>query len=305
MKIGVDRALGYAEQTGLPPLIVVPYLNDEALSTLEKQKVSCLDRSGNGLIFAPDFAVQRSGMPRKSPIIQPKLKIYSGNSSRFTRCFLLRPEYSSLSDLRHFALSRLSNVEQISSLAERSIMTLGTASKVVKELEEELLIKRDGKRLYVTDADRLMKNLLANHVSRRTTTILGKTSLSTDEVWQRLDQATSSEFVAHAALKYTATGLASAARYRALSGPDRLTIYVNDLNLVAALIDVSPTRVFPNIELVDNQSDLAYFDARQDGNKIWTSPIQTWLELASGGPREQEAAADLAVLLAQSRGEDL
>jgi hypothetical protein len=44
---------------------------------------------------------------------------------------------------------------------------------------------------------------------------------------------------------------------------------------------------------VETTRNLVYFDLRADGNALWASPIQTWLELTHGGPREREAAEGL------------
>src|SRR5439155_23713931 len=49
----IDAAVGqvqrYASQLGLRPLIVVPYLSDERLSSLEAEEISGLDLCGNGI----------------------------------------------------------------------------------------------------------------------------------------------------------------------------------------------------------------------------------------------------------------
>ena len=295
IKTAIDRSWGYSTQMGLPPLIVVPYLSRDTLLKLEEQKVSGIDLSGNGVVLSPNFAVMRSGEPNRHPIPQRKLNVYRGNSSLFTRCFLLRPEFLSLSELRSYALSRFLQSEATRPDRDKVILAMSTASKVVQELEEEMVVKRDGRKLVVIDTERLMDNLRTNYTSRGGATLTGKTALSVEQVWQRLGM--------EATLRYAATGLGSAARYRVLSGPDRLSLHVSNLAAAADLIEMRPTRVFPNMELVEDSYDLAYFDARREGKEVWASPVQTWLELAAGGPRERDAAQTLGTILAQSRGE--
>lgn len=308
IKTAIDRAQGYSAQIGLPPLIVVPYLTRDMLLNLEEQKVSGIDLSGNGVVLAPNFAVLRSGEPNRSPTTQRKLNVYRGNSSVFTRCFLLRPEFSSLSELRSYALSHFAQGESApfnQNNQNKMVLTMSTASKVVQELEEELIVKREERKLLLIDSERLMNNLRTHYVARGGSTLAGKTALSVEQVWQRLDEASSPSENTKATLKYTATGLGSAARYRVLSGPDRLALYVNNLAAAADLVELRPTRVFPNIELTQNESDLVYFDARREGAEVWASPIQTWLELALGGPREREAVQTLETTLVKSRGEGI
>ena len=109
--------------------------------------------------------------------------------------------------------------------------------------------------------------------------------LTGQEVWQRLQEANQ-----NGAMRYVATGSASANHYGVLSGGERLSLYVTSLEAVSNLLEVKSTRVFPNIELVEVKSELVYFDARRANREVWASPIQTWLELVSGNAREQDAA---------------
>jgi hypothetical protein len=63
---------------------------------------------------------------------------------------------------------------------------------------------------------------------------------------------------------------------------------------------VKPTRLFPNVELVEDSSPVPYFDTRSEGPERWASPVQTWLELSLGEPRERVAALQLRSKLALS-----
>ncbi len=305
IKTAIERSWGYSTQMGLPPMIIVPYLPHDTLLKLEGCKVSGIDLSGNGIVIAPNFAVLRTGEPNRSPIPLRKLNVYRGNSSLFARCFLLRPEFTSLSELRSYALSHFTQSEAAVPNRDKVILAMSTASKVVQELEEELIVKRDDRKIVVIDTERLMNNLRTNYASRGGATLTGKTALSIEQVWQRLGEVRPSPRGMEGTLRFVATGLGSAARYRVLSGPDRLSLYVNNLAAVADLIELRPTRVFPNLELTEDTSDSVYFDVRREGKEVWASPVQTWLELSTGGPRERDAAQALGAILAQSRGGEM
>ena len=71
------------------------------------------------------------------------------------------------------------------------------------------------------------------------------------------------------------------------------------------MLEVKDSRVFPNVELIEKESDSSYFDARSEGAIRWSSPIQTWLELSLAGPREREAAQALEAALARGEAESL
>jgi hypothetical protein len=55
-------------------------------------------------------------------------------------------------------------------------------------------------------------------------------------------------------------------------------------------IDFTETTRFPNIEVIETDNQIVYFDSQNQQNFYWLSPLQTYLELANGGKREQETA---------------
>ena len=293
------QAQCYAAESGLPPLVIVPFMSEKLLRTIEQRGMSGIDLSGNGVILAPDFTIWRSGQPNRYQETRRIQNIYRGSSSLFVRCFLLRGEYLSLNELREYALERLDlNNTPVSNAAK---LTKSTASKVVAELEQEMIIRKDGRRLVINDAGLLLSELSANYrPTLDTPRLTGKTLISASQVWQRLE-----EMRQNGRLRYGATGLGSAAKYGTLSGPDKLSLYVSNLEAVAELIELQPTRVFPNIELIEEKDDLVYFDARRRDREVWASPVQTWIELAAAGPREREAAQVLRAALVMSQGEHL
>lgn len=303
IQAAMAQARRYAAEFGLRPLVFVPYLSNDALSSLEKEEVSGVDLSGNGVILAPDFTIWRSGEPNRYPEAMTVRNLYRGASTLFVRCLLLRPEFESLTELREYALSRLDQDGARSDGGAR--LTKGTASKVMQQLEEEMLVRRDGRTLRVADAERLMEGLRTNYRPPDGVRLAGQTTLPPEEIWRRLSERRTSSTDSPRTWRYAATGLGSATRYRVLSGPDKLSLYVSDLDRAADLVELRATRVFPNVELIEDRGDASYFDGRRDGAQVWASPVQTWLELATGGPRERDAAETLASALAQSRGEQL
>lgn len=285
--------------------------------------MSGIDLSGNGVLLAPDFCIWRSGQPNRFSESQPIRNIYRGNSSLFARCFLLRGAFPTLSSLRDYAQRRLNPEESAPPAGTK--LTIGTASKVVKVLAEEMIVRTTDSGLTLIAGDTLLERLQANYHPSARPRVQGKTTLTPEQVWQRLAKAGQEYTFApdptrlnyatdlgkwkyapqRSAFRYVTTGLGSAARYRVLSGPDRLSLYVSNMDAVAKLIDLRETRAFPNVELTEEKDDLVYFDARRQGYEVWASPIQTWMELSTSGPRERDAAQSLKAPLARSHGEQL
>jgi hypothetical protein len=54
---------------------------------------------------------------------------------------------------------------------------------------------------------------------------------------------------------------------------------------------------FPNLELLATEDETVYFDARQEGNFWWTSPVQVYLELMTGDKRDPETAEQLKAVI--------
>ena len=275
-----------AERTPLNPMVVAPYLDEEKLATLSEKNISGLDLCGNASLISKEFAIWRTGQPNLYKSSKPLRNVFRGRSSIFARCFLMRSQFESLTELSEFAQARLPL--RPGKQRDRRL-TLSTASKVVKVLEQELLVSKANHKLKLLEPERLLDELLRNHESPRGKAFTGKTSLAGDELWSSLKTAT--------AIQAVATGAYSAARYGVLGASEKLTLYVRDLSWARERLSVKPSKVFPNIQLLEASDDEVYFDCRIDKGVVWASPIQTWLELATGGPRERQAASEIKTWL--------
>ena len=277
---------------GPRPLVIVPYLPEAALRLLEAESVSGLDLSGNGIVLAAGFALRRSGEPNRFKEASSLRNIYRGNSSLLTRCFLLRAQYASLNELRTFALERFRRGEN----SGVSQLTKGTVSKVTQILEEENIVARTKEGMRLIDPDTLVERLKTHYRKPQSARLEGKMSLNTQEAWTRL---------ARQPFRAVVSGEGSAGHYRVLSGQDKWTVYVEDLECARQCLEITPTPLFPNVELIEETSDMVYFDARSEGSILWSSPVQTWLELAHSGPRERAAADVLETILRKGEGSTL
>ena len=285
------------DSIGLLPLIIVPYLSDEHLAELDEKEISGIDLCGNGLLLSPEFRVLRTGLPNLYKDTRPIRNPFGGDSSVFARAFLLDPEYASLSELRNFAIRRVYTEGNLVS-SGGAFLSLGTASKVIKSLAEELVVSKNKRGLVLQDPGRLLSLLRLGYRPLERPRIMGRTALTNEDIWASLESS-------YKGSRFVATGMYSASRYKVLSGVEKISLYVDDLKSAVDCLELVPGKAFANIELIEDRKNLVYFDARAEGNAIWASPIQTWLELATGGSREQEAALGLETLLAHGKGANL
>ena len=59
----------------------------------------------------------------------------------------------------------------------------------------------------------------------------------------------------------------------------------------------SQTDRFPDLELIETDDETVYFDARQDAEFWWASPVQVYLELMAGDKRDRETAEQVRALI--------
>ncbi len=273
-----------AEQLGVRPIVVVPYLGEEMLQRLAAREVSGIDLCGNCVILATGFGIWRSGAPNRYRETRAIQNPFSGDSSVFARSFLLQPRFGTLKELREFTQGKSDRRP----LETGSTLLMGTASKIVSALEDELIVARTPDGITLVESRRLLLNLRERYKRLPTESLVGKTPFSAAELWTRLNSAR-----LDGRMRAVATGIASAGFYGVLSGVERTSLVVDDITLASELLEIRTGRAFANIELIEDRKDLPYFDARFEAERNWASPIQTWLELAQGGPREQEAGEGL------------
>lgn len=289
----IAQARCAARSLNLSPMVIMPYLSEDALRLLEQEGVSGVDLSGNGVILAPEMAVWRSGQPNRFKGSLPLRNVFRGTSSLIVRSFLLRSAFSSLTELQAFAHARL--MRQVRGVTGARL-TKGTVSKVVQALDESKIILREQRNLRLLNSASLLEHLANNARRPQEKRVKGKTSLSAPEIWTRLSAS---------GLRCVTTGLGSASRYRVLSSSSLLSLYVEDMEETIETLKILPGAAFPNIELIEETDEVVYFDARKEEDILWASPVQAWLELSSAGPREREAAHMLEKVLLRGEGENL
>jgi hypothetical protein len=293
IELAVVHARKGAMTHRLKPLIIVPYITEERMQDLLAQGVSSLDMCGNICLKSKHFFVWRTGQPNQFRQPAPHLNPFRGDNSIFSRCFMLRRRFESLVELQRFAQSRLYPPLRHS---EAQALRLGTASKTVQALQEQLIIQKVAGELKLMDHGRLLRELGKQYQAPANTKLVGKIPMTQEEAWVKLNQS---------GLRVVATGLHSATRYGVLSPSDRLSVYVDDLRQATQLLDLREQKAFANCELIETKKNFPFFDLKWDKGVPWASPIQTWLELSHGNSREQEAAQSLVEQLAIGRVEDL
>jgi hypothetical protein len=270
-----------ARAAGLLPLVVVSYLDEQALDALEVQSVSGIDLCGNGVVIVPgEWFLRRTGSPnlfRAEGVIK---NVYRKNSSVVARLFLARSEFDSVQD----ALDELGRRD--------GRVTLSTVSKVCKRLEEDLIVerKREGvTKLRLIQPEKLLERLAASYtppsVSKRVT---GKLRGIEPSEFRKQLRGWADKTGNLASL----TGTGSVDAYAVMARDGIEEYYCTDVaDAMQAFGDrFQPTERFATVRLLETRDEEVYFDRRED---LVASPVQTFLELTGGDKRDQETASDL------------
>lgn len=109
----IRQAYYVANQLDALPLIITPWLSPEQLERLERERISAIDLSGNGIVTVPGrFLIVRSGNPNLYPDSRTVKNVYEGSSSLVPRSLLLKPIYSSANELLEEVRYRAGSITQ-------------------------------------------------------------------------------------------------------------------------------------------------------------------------------------------------
>jgi hypothetical protein len=197
------------------------------------------------------------------------------------RAFLLVPEYASLQEAQREVERRGGKV------------VLATVSKVCKSLESMLVIERKrgegtaARRLRLLQPDKLLELLELNYVAPAVTrTLRGKTKLAPEAFRQELGAGESE------GTRVVQTGFGSVAAYAVMAREPIQYFYCTDLDTTLRELGdaFEPADRFANVTFSETRDDAVYYDRRPG---LVASPIQAYLELATGDKRSQETAEQL------------
>ncbi|MBI4830003.1 MAG: hypothetical protein HY801_00280 [Candidatus Lindowbacteria bacterium] len=277
---------------GYRPMLFLPFLSETQLRELEQEGVSGIDMCGNGVVIVPGvFAVYRSGEENRFSSSAPIKNIYRKNSSMVGRVFLVRSGYNTVQEV-------CSEINQRNMLVDRwdkKPMSLSTVSKSLKALEEDLIIERNGI-IRLLQSDKLLEKLSENYapprIKERVRLKVSGESRTIQELLMKQSQELS--------LPFAATGTSSVGQFAVMQRGEMFSVYCPRLETLVGRLPGSESDRFPNLELIETDDETVYFDARQDGNFWWASPVQVYLELMAGDKRDQETAEQVKAFILAS-----
>lgn len=259
-KIILDRSrrlvdcLGEIDDTDMVPLIIAPFVGAKQAKILADKGISWMDLSGNMSIKVSNrIYIERTGKKNRFPDTAPIKKVFQGASSLVSRALLLKPRgFSSLYEIVDFINGRNSNI------------TLSTVSKVLKSLEQELLIDRSKPLVSVIDRAKLLEKLAegyANYakIKQGNTYSFSIKQLRCGSMRLNVDKS-----------NYLASGY-YAAQIKGLAVSNEVTFIVKNVEQARGEFDfLEPDAEFGNVTLIESKED-----------SIWFNSVETELTIAS------------------------
>lgn len=263
------------------PLVIAPYLSSTRLDELQEQKCCGVDLCGNGVIVAEGILIYKTGEPNLYPNSGEIRNVYRQKTALIPQALILQPSFGAVKELVEFINSRSGKI------------TFATVSKALKQLEEDLVIAREGKSVRQIQPEKILDSLSTNYRPPKiTNSWLGRCNTANlAELTAPLQQAAVAQ-----GKRFILTGTASANQYCTFGGEPIVSVYT-DASIAPLLASTGEQyeegKRFANLEIIQTFSDWVYFDPRDQAGLQTASPIQAYLELSNGDPRQQQAAEQI------------
>lgn len=257
------------------PLVAVPYMGEVGQRLCQEAGLSWIDLSGNASIDGPGLRIRILGRPNRFKDAGRPSNAFAPRNSRVVRTLLLEPEKAH------------SQVQ----LAVRSGLDKGRVSKIVRRLESEGHLRREGQAfrcvapLALLDAWREAYDFGRHRTTRG---IVG--GRSPEEIMQRL-----AEVLKGRGVKYAMTGLAGAWLLAEFAMFRTITALLDrpvEPSLLAELRFQEEPRG-ANVWLAVPDDDGPFMGIRTQQGITCAHPVQVYLDLKALPERAPEAAAEL------------
>jgi hypothetical protein len=278
----ITYLLQIADRKNLVPLFVAPYVGREQANRLAKAGISWIDLSGNMIIrVAGQVYIERTGKPNMFPDTVPIRKIFQGSSSLVSRALLLKPEgFSSLYELADFINSRNASI------------TIPTISKVLKALEDELLITKKKNLISVDDPEKLLGRLAKGYADSVKRQQSNRYRFAIDDYTLSLLPTFWASPLEYAACEFYA------AKLKGLTATEQVTLFVKSLDEVKktygfSMLVTKPDAEFGQLTLIETKEPSVWFNIKNEGLVRIVDDIELYLEMTLATPRGPEIAEQL------------
>jgi hypothetical protein len=265
--------------------IVAPYISGKSAKILADEGISWIDLCGNMKVSVPGKVyIEKTGNKNEFPDTAPIKKIFEGISSLVSRALLLKPEgFKSQYELTDFINGRNANI------------TNGTVSRVLKSLEDDILIRKEKSLIQAIDLGKLLDRLQEGYKK------------STERKYRKIYkyscenlESTFNNFFFNN-IDYLACGF-YAAKIKGLATTDQISIFVKTIDVIRDAINrnwitIEPDSEFGNFYIIETQEPGVWFNTKVEPNNRMIDDIELYLEMMNDIPRGPKVAEKLRGLI--------
>jgi hypothetical protein len=253
--------------------LVVPYMTPAGARTAHARGLNWIDLSGNAWIRAKQLFVSREGRPNAFPARGRPASAFAPVSARVARELLADP----------------ARWWRQKDLAARTGLDDGRISKIVRRLDDDLLLERQGPELRPANPDLLLDAWTDAYRFDRHDIVLGHASGGGMELARTLSEQLESLGISHAL-----TGLPAAWMLDRFASFRLATIYVEgDPRDVVERLELRPSPRGANVQLVGPDDPGVVAGLQEIEGLPVVAPTQAYLDLLALPERAREAAQHL------------
>jgi hypothetical protein len=274
----------------LVPLIIAPHISPSQADVLREAGVSWMDLSGNMVLRTnKGVYIERMGRPNQFPDSAAIKKVFQGTASLVSRALLLKPVgFASLSEIRDFIRRRNGSI------------TISTVSKVLRSLEEDLLISRTGSCISASDPARLLARLAEGYAFSAKSHRANISRFAVADAQQVLR-----DFCSQLGPTYVFCGF-YAAEQKGLAVSSQITMYVQDPRRVRQASEslgpgVLPDEEFGQVMAIETKDRTPWFNVQTVNGFSVVDDVELYLEMMIDTPRGPKIADALRPRILQDR----
>jgi hypothetical protein len=270
--------------------LICPALSPQAQSVCAENNVDFIDLAGNVSINVPGrFVLQRVGLKGKAPWRVPLRDPFSSKSSRVLRVLLENPRVWTLKEIAQ-ELAAETQRNQLGAWDFR--ISLGSASKTVRSLEEELLVRRRELKILVPEPRRGLLRW-AEKYKERYRWYLRRSFKCPNPFGRELQAVTKGLRLLIGNGGFAFTGAAAAAATAPFVDLDAIEIFAEPGAAAKLRSLENEVGLAPELRIVSPYDIGVFMYAQMQGAVPVVSNLQAYLDLIARGGRDSKQAQHL------------
>jgi hypothetical protein len=276
--------------------VIASALSPQAQAFCAQNGIDFMDLAGNVSINVPGkFTLQRSGMRARGISVpdaegQRTINVFSGRTSRILRVLLEKPKSWTISDIARELTAESVRFREIAPGARIDFgISLGSVSKAIASLEDQLWVRRRGADIVVSEPSRLLQQWGEKYKERYRWRL--RRSFQTNNPFGRDLQSITQGLEPLASSAYAFSGAIAASTEASFVDIDVIDIFLSSTESDLKLRDLkSQSSIGPALRFIYPYDDGAFMYSKRIGKALVVSGVQAYLDLHARGGRDLKQA---------------